>query len=137
MSTTKLIFLTVTLTIFIGCSSNDDKPCNHLFKIISGIECSWINNNPNSKYFNQTVGKIIEIKSWKIPQINDNCDSILLNSGVKLYNSSPDTINFRVLQSIQHQKRIYLTVNLISKDSILLPETIFNCSQISEIIFLN
>lgn len=137
MSLTKLIFLTIVLTIFAKCNPNDDKPCSHLFQIIEGVKCNLNNNNPNSKYFNQTVGKVIEIKSWKIPQIKNNCDSILLYSGVKLYNSSSDTIKCMVLQSIQHQKRIYLTVNLISKDSILLPETIFNCSQISEIIFLN
>ncbi|MBK7359792.1 MAG: hypothetical protein IPI96_11200 [Saprospiraceae bacterium] len=137
MSFSKLILLLVALTIFIRCNTNDDKSCNHLFKQISGNECSLINNNPSSKYFNLNVGKVIEIESWKIPQIKDNCDSILLNSGIKLFNTSPDTINCLVLQSIQHQIPLYINIRLVSNDSILIPETIFNCSHLGDIIFMD
>ena len=137
MSLTKLIFLTVVLFNFIGCSPSDDNQCNQLFQLILGNECNLINTNANSKFYSQNVGKVIEIESWKIPQIKDNCDSILLYSGVKLYNTSTDTIECMVLQSIQHQIPLHLLVILIPKDSILLPETIFNCSHLSEITFLN
>ena len=136
MSIRNKYYQVVFVFILFSCSSEDDKQCFYSLKFKEGDTCDVLNSNPSSKYYNQTIGKIIELETWDIPN-NNNCDSTLLHSGVKFYNFEKDTINFLILQSVQNGIPILIKVSLNPKDSIEILKTLINCENLIGITFLN
>ncbi|MBK7231278.1 MAG: hypothetical protein IPH93_03140 [Saprospiraceae bacterium] len=138
MKLLEYLFSTFVFLWFLGCSPEDDAQCVHKNVSSYGNECSLINTNPNSKYFNQYIGSVKEISFWKIPIDKVKCDAILSYSGIVIYNNTADTIKCRVLSKILiDNKHLVLFTSINPLDSFTVFDCIPNCADLSKIEFLN